>query len=191
MTSRYYLIPLIPVFFLSLSMAAYSFPFQEQEPETDWAALFPEDEGKELVVSLCSSCHGLQRLENQGKTEEQWRGTVDDMIGRGAQIFLDEADAIVVYLAKHLGPDSSFGSPQSAAAHSSQQSASPTLNLNTASAEELVEVLALERTLAREIVAYRDQHGPFKRVEDLNKVNGVEAKLMERIGAQFVIKEEP
>ena len=84
-----------------------------------------------------------------------------------------------------------FGSPQSAAAHASQQSFPPTLNLHTASAEELVEVLELERNLAREIVAYRDQHGPFKRAEDPNKVNGIDAKLVGRIGAQFVIEEEP
>ena len=103
MSSRYYLIPLIPVMLVSLSIAVYSFPFQEQEQETDWATLLPEDEGKELVVSLCSSCHSLQRLEGPGRTEEQWRENVDDMIGRGAQIFVDEADAIVVYLSKHLG----------------------------------------------------------------------------------------
>lgn len=191
MSSRYYLIPLIPVILVSLSIAVYSFPFQQQEPETDWAELLPEDEGKELVVSLCSSCHSLQRLVGPGRTEEQWRENVDDMIGRGAQIFVDEADAIVLYLSKHLGPDSSFGSSQSAAVHACEQSFPPTLNLKTASAEELVEVLELERNLAREIVACRDQHGSFKWVEDLNKVNGLDAKLVERIGSQFVIEEEP
>lgn len=55
------------------------------------------------------------------------------------------------------------------------------VDLNTAGAEELEALPGIGPVLARRIVAYREEHGPFKRVEDLMKVRGIGPVLLEKI----------
>jgi predicted secreted protein len=74
-----------------------------QDTEIELVEAMPEDEGKELVTSLCVGCHSLGSVVSNGKSEEQWRDTINNMISRGAQIFDDEAETILVYLTKHYG----------------------------------------------------------------------------------------
>ena len=47
------------------------------------------------------------------------------------------------------------------------------VNLNTAPAEELTALPGIGEELARRIVQYREEHGPFEAVEDLTKVPGI------------------
>jgi len=75
----------------------------EPATEAELVEAMPEDEGKELVTSLCVGCHSLGSVVSGGKSEEQWRDTIDNMISRGAQIFDDEAETILVYLTRHYG----------------------------------------------------------------------------------------
>ena len=57
------------------------------------------------------------------------------------------------------------------------------LNLNTASKAELLSsTLDMNRTLIARLVEYREKHGPFKSVEDLMKVNGINSALVLRLG---------
>ena len=74
-----------------------------QDTEVELVEAMPEDEGKELVTSLCVGCHSLGSVVSNGKSEEQWRDTINNMISRGAQIFDDEVETILVYLTKHYG----------------------------------------------------------------------------------------
>jgi competence ComEA-like helix-hairpin-helix protein len=46
------------------------------------------------------------------------------------------------------------------------------LDLNRASAQDLVAVPGIGPVLAKRIVAYREKQGPFRKVDDLNKVSG-------------------
>jgi competence protein ComEA len=49
-----------------------------------------------------------------------------------------------------------------------------TIDINTADAETLKNELAgVGPTRAKAIIAYREKHGPFKRVEDLLNVEGI------------------
>jgi len=58
---------------------------------------------------------------------------------------------------------------------------STTIDINTASATDIAEVLhGIGVAKAEAIVAYRDEHGPFKSLEDLGKVKGVGEKTLER-----------
>ena len=47
------------------------------------------------------------------------------------------------------------------------------LDLNAAGAEALTALPGIGETLARRIVDYREEHGPFGAVEDLTKVPGI------------------
>ncbi len=76
-----------------------------QHPEAELMESMPEDEGRELVTSLCVGCHSLGTVLSAGKGEEGWRDTINNMISRGAQIFDDEVETILGYLARHYGAE--------------------------------------------------------------------------------------
>ena len=55
------------------------------------------------------------------------------------------------------------------------------INLNTATVDELVQLPRVGRAVAERIVKYREDHGPFKRPEDLLAVRGIGEKTLERL----------
>ena len=64
------------------------------------------------------------------------------------------------------------------------------ININTASAEELVRLKGIGPSHAAKIVAYREKNGPFKMPEDLMQVSGIGQKTIEA-NQEFIIVEEP
>ena len=66
---------------------------------------FGSERGKGLVEDICSLCHEWQRVEEYGKTREQWVGTIKGMISEGAPVTDDEFNAIVDFLAANYGPE--------------------------------------------------------------------------------------
>ncbi len=55
------------------------------------------------------------------------------------------------------------------------------VDVNTASVEELDQLPGVGPVLARRIVEYREQHGPFQRMDDLKQVPGIGAALLAEI----------
>ena len=55
------------------------------------------------------------------------------------------------------------------------------VSLNTATAQELEELPGIGEVLAARIVAYRDEHGPFLRVDQVVAVRGIGPATYERI----------
>src|SRR4029453_736171 len=66
--------------------------------------------------------------------------------------------------------------------------AGPAVNINTASVKELMKLDGVGRQVAEKIVAHRDAHGPFKKPEELRKVEGVGSGLWERNRTRIVVK---
>lgn len=52
------------------------------------------------------------------------------------------------------------------------------ININTASVEELTELQKVGPKTAERIVAYRNDNGPFKTVDDLKNVKGIGHKIL-------------
>jgi competence ComEA-like helix-hairpin-helix protein len=67
------------------------------------------------------------------------------------------------------------------AASTSQSQNEESVNINTASAEELERLPGIGPALASRILEHRQKHGPFKRPQDIVIVRGMSAKLYRRI----------
>ena len=64
-----------------------------------------------------------------------------------------------------------------------------TLNLNTASAEELTALPGIGEELARRIVEYREEHGPYENIEGIMKVSGIGEGKFEEIRERITVEE--
>jgi competence ComEA-like helix-hairpin-helix protein len=68
------------------------------------------------------------------------------------------------------------------------------ININTATQEELAQLKGIGANLAQRVIEYRDQHGPFEKIEDILKVKGLGEKFLEenndRISVGKEVKEE-
>jgi competence protein ComEA len=58
------------------------------------------------------------------------------------------------------------------------------VNINTATKEELTSIKGVGEKRAQDIIDYRTKNGPFKTVDDLEKVPGVGPGLMKRVRSQ-------
>jgi cytochrome c5 len=57
-------------------------------------------DGKSLVEERCTQCHDLGRVEQAKKTAEEWKATVERMVGKGAQLNQAEQEVVIQYLAE-------------------------------------------------------------------------------------------
>jgi len=65
--------------------------------------------------------------------------------------------------------------------HVDPLSAQFTIDVNTADWPEFMTLPQIGETMARRIVAYRQQNGPFRSIDDLRHVRGIGPKTMERL----------
>ena len=55
------------------------------------------------------------------------------------------------------------------------------VNINTADAETLQTLSGIGATRAADIIAYRNEHGPFRSIEEITNVSGIGSALFEKI----------
>jgi len=125
-------------------------------------AQFPENPGKAETLRVCKQCHEIERSFAPRQDREAWSATIDKMISLGAIIGDSDYEAILNYLAK------SFPAEEL-----------PKLNVNKAAAIDFESRLSLPRSQAAAVIAYREKNGPFKSIEDLKKVPGIDAAKIE------------
>jgi cytochrome c len=81
----------------------------EAEPTFADELGLPKGEGREDVAALCSACHSLLIVKQQGLDADRWDGLMDWMTEKQGMPALEPEDRtrIVSYLAEHYGPQSS------------------------------------------------------------------------------------
>jgi len=62
-----------------------------------------------------------------------------------------------------------------------QRTAKFQVDINTAAWTELSQIPEIGETLARRIIDFREQHGPFRRPEELLAVPGIGSRTLERM----------
>ncbi len=61
------------------------------------------------------------------------------------------------------------------------------VDINRATAEELTTIPGIGPATAARVIAFRDEHGPFKRTEDLLKIRGIGEKSFQKLRPYLVI----
>ena len=70
---------------------------------------------------------------------------------------------------------------------SSQQGSGEKVNLNTANAADLQKLTGIGEKKAEQIIAYREQKGSFKKIEDLMQVSGIGEKTFASLKDQLAV----
>jgi hypothetical protein len=63
----------------------------------------PAGDGKDLTEKACSTCHEINLVTAEKRSEAQWKAVVDDMVRRGADVSDAEKKTILAYLVRNFG----------------------------------------------------------------------------------------
>lgn len=84
-----------------------------------------------------------------------------------------------------LGAPVMHATADEAAVAASVQPAAELVNINTADAQTLASMLrGIGPSKAEAIIAYRNEHGPFRSVDELINVKGIGEKMLEQLRPQ-------
>ncbi|WP_277927217.1 helix-hairpin-helix domain-containing protein [Bacillus cereus group sp. BfR-BA-01383] len=104
--------------------------------------------------------------------------------------FLPEADMKKVNLAQIVQDQMILYVPnkdeqvQEAAAFSKKEGE---IQINAASKEQLEKITGIGSRKAESILKYREEHGPFQKIEDLLEIDGIGVKSLEKIKDQIIV----
>jgi competence ComEA-like helix-hairpin-helix protein len=135
----------------------------------------PPGKAKAIVARECKNCHALKVVTSKRATKEQWSALVDQMVSRGADVPDEEIENVVDYLAKNFGDTKKLASDAARSTRRVQ-----VINVNRATATQLVAALGLSTQESAAIVSYRKANGPFKDWQEVTKVPGVETEKIAR-----------
>ena len=122
--------------------------------------------GEEVFLGRCSTCHGPERALVAPRTKKGWEGVIAEMVNNGAQLEAGESDAILAFLTERHG----------------------LLNVNDATAEEIV-ALGLSEKDAATIVSYRTEKGPFADFAALRGVPGLDVDRLDAVRQRVAFRD--
>lgn len=132
----------------------------------------PDGPGKEELVKLCSQCHELGKSYSLRQDRAGWTRTMQKMAAFGMKSTEAEYNAVLEYLVRNYAADEV-----------------PKINVNKARAIDLESGLSLKRSQATAIIRYREANGPFKSIDDLKKVPGIDIEKIEAKKDRLVFEE--
>ncbi len=125
-------------------------------------AELPEGPGREETERLCQGCHDLGQSVSLRQDRNGWAATLTKMVGLGVKATDQELLTVVAYLAEHYPAETL-----------------PPLNINEARAIQMESRLSIRRSVAAAILRYRSEKGPFRSIDDLLAVPGIDPAKIE------------
>lgn len=152
----------------------------------------PSEEPSEIIVSVIGEVAepGLKTLEPGARVADALDAAqplpgAETMALNHAQRLSDGQQLHI--LPSGAAPPPAPGEPAPASDNSSSPGGSASgsgVSLNSATAEELTELKGVGEVTAQAIVAYREEHGGFKDVEELLEVSGIGPAKLEQLKDQ-------
>lgn len=154
---------------------------EEAVPETETAE-------QELVVDVCGAVErpGVYRLPAGARVCDaiEMAGGLRsdaDMVSLNQAERLSDADKIRVYTQQEV--------LESAPQREAQAAGEPAkVNLNTADITQLCTLSGIGEARARDIIAYRTEHGAFSSIEEIMNVSGIKEATFHRIMDDVTVK---
>jgi cytochrome c553 len=78
-------------------------PFPRTYIAPEITTFFSDPEAKRLLDRACTSCHDIERINKERRTEEGWRVLAVDMRERGAKLSDEELEQLVEWLGRVKG----------------------------------------------------------------------------------------
>lgn len=125
---------------------------------------FPDGPGKADVMKVCSGCHDAEIILANLKTPAEWNETLQNMATQGAEATPEQWKLIEQYIDVHFAM----------------------VLVNKAPADEIQLTLDVPAEVAAAVVKYRQDKGPFKTIDDLKKVPGIEAAKVDAATSRLV-----
>lgn len=149
--------------------------------ETD-TLLVTTDNNKQITVHVCGE------VKNPGVYTFDEGSRVFDAIN-SAGGFTDLADANSINQARLLEDSEQIRiySINNCDSEEALNTADIRVNINTASVATLITVRGIGQSRAEAIVAYRNEHGQFKKIEDIMQVTGIKEGLYNKIKDQIKV----
>ncbi len=117
----------------------------------------PDAPGKDVTVRACGICHEARRAASLRLTRDGWAEVIDGMMKRGARLSDEDFKTVLDYLSTQFAGE-----------------AARPINVNNAPQIDLESVAGLLRSEARAVIQFREKNGPFKSLDDLKKVPGLD-----------------
>lgn len=135
---------------------------------------------------------GIYKLKGGARVNEAVAaagGTIANADMKQVNLAKQLADAEVVYVPVNgeTIPGTSTAGAASAGPTAGSSSQTTTVNLNTATKEQLCQITGIGDKKADLILQYREQHGQFKSVDELKQVSGFGDKSVEKIRDQLAV----
>jgi competence protein ComEA len=125
---------------------------------------FPDGPGKPELTKVCSGCHDAEIVLAHLETPAEWADTLQNMAQLGAEATPDEWRLIERYIDANIAM----------------------IQVNKATADELKITMDLAPEVAEALVKQRQKDGPFKSLDDVKNVPGIDAAKVDARKSRFV-----
>ncbi len=175
-------VQLVVFVLLAVALAGGIFSLLRQPSPDPVEILLPtETPVPEIKVYVNGAVHrpGVYRVQPEDRLE--------DVLALAGGLTRD-ADPSTVNLAMRVSDEAHFHIPSLGETPLESTPAPGLVNINTATMEELQTLRGIGEQKAGDIVHFREENGPFARVEDLLKVSGIGPKTLEDLRSLVTVR---
>lgn len=164
---------------------------QKTELQTAEQEEFQEQEAAESETEMLLYVHVCGQVKEPGVYQLPTGARVYDAVQLAGGL-TEEAFEEAVNLAETVADGEQIRIPDRTEAESfaleEQQAESGLVNLNTATKEQLMTLTGIGEARAKDIIAYREEHGNFQSIEDIMKIPGIKEAAFAKIEKDIVVK---